>query len=377
MPQDNNRRQSNPLAEEPDEAAVAATEAEEESLTDILDEEAKNAPQEPAAPARRAPQSEPRSEAASRLEREVADFTRMDERNARQEAASSIGIFDHAVRYKDILRGRIDGVETNDGKVYWVSYNRAVTVLIPFEQAYMAPPEELLGNTPDILRRQRQFLTKSLGAEISFVVTSFQADPEKDDFVAIASRTEALALERRRYFGANAPRKVSVGCDVVTQILNFGPHAAYVTACGMDIRVRNDTLSLRHISDIGGAYEVGQKLLMRVVRLEEKPGKLPEMVLSARPIELKKYQPNLKRIRGQHPRYAGTVTSVRLERNRERPSVLVNLFLDGIEVPAFSRTFELHVRDDLHTGDRVYFEVLGVTGNGFAHGRIIAAPKPR
>lgn len=317
-----------------------------------------------------------RSSQRRSIDRETAARIFLENRDADESAAAAVMRYATAAKNKNIVDGVISGVDTRNKEVFWCIYDGEVTVRIPYAESFVVQESDLLGSKRNsILERQRQMMSQAIGAKVPFIVESFVPDPE-GGYICYASRTAALErLRNTRYFGDNAPRKVKVGNRVNAQIITLGLYAAWVNACGMDIRVPVNQLSHKFIEDVSRDFYVGQELTMQVTRLSEAPGQMPEVSLSARPVEVEKYRPNLKRIRrgGVPPRFGGVITSIRTDKrgNNGIPNVVINLFLEGVEVPAFARTAQLHLRDDLRTGDKVMFEAFGKTSSGYVYGSII------
>lgn len=308
--------------------------------------------------------------AAARIYRESAD--------SRQINASDVLKFASAVNGKSILEGRISGVVEFHNEVCWTIYEGNVTVRIPYAESYTNLEPELLNNTRSFaLERQRQLMSQSIGVTVPYVPESLIADPENEDcYIVYASRTSALERHRKiRFFGDDASRRVSKGDDIDCQIISSGPNAAYVCACGQDIRVINFLLTHRYVGDVSKAFFPGDHIVMRVTEIEENPADrfCPTIHLSARPVEIQKFKWNLKhRIpRKGNPRFNGTITSIRTVTTQRGPKSMVYLFLDGVDVPAYASTSATNIREDLKRGDNVTFEVWGALENGYAHGRII------
>lgn len=341
------------------------------------------APKTASAPAAPSSNMEPEadiSDDALAVLRETAELLHIENRDARQEDATTLAKFNSALKQGHSLTSTIAGVETEGTNVYWVCYEGTVTVRIPIRESFMIVPESLLKDTlPNTLRRQMQFLSKAIGAEISFVLTSYRADPDGAGDVFYASRTQALRRQRRTFFGRNASRPLKPGMDIYAQIICMSSYVLYLSCCGLDIRVANYQLSHRYIPDMSAKYYVGQTIRVRIVDVNDaEPDQNPSLTVSGRLCELDSLRPNLKRLRfpknqssSQHPRFMGTVTSLTRERNSDTPRVVISLFLDGIELPAFSRTLNLRLEDKLHTGDKVYFECHGYTPSGYVHGSIV------
>ena len=51
--------------------------------------------------------------------------------------------------------------------------------------------------------------------------------------------------------------------------------------------------------------------------------------------------------------------------------VAVELWLPGLRLPGFSRTFRLAIQNELRVGDKVHMQVAGITNDGYIHGSII------
>lgn len=296
-----------------------------------------------------------------------------------QEDRTTVGIFLTALKEKRILEGNIAGVEVNRRMAYWVLYEGPVTVRIPFDNSFMQIPADLANKRPseDILRRQRQMLERAMGATINFTVSRFEPDGD-GTYLAIGSRTDAMDKIRKVYFGHNAAQKLSVGDDVVAQIITHGKHAAYLNFCGIDVKVKKSDLSHRYIEDVSASFHVGERIRVRLMNIqmpEESVG-IPAISVSAKPIEKARFDRNLRRIH-KNGYYIGTVTSTNLKGSGNGDNVTISLFLNDVEVPAFSRTPILALGDALHNGDQVSFMALGVNEDGFAHGKILEVIKPR
>lgn len=309
--------------------------------------------------------------------RSAARAIQEQSRESRQDEASAVARIISAMRNSYILYAEIAGVETEGGTVYWVCYEESVKIRIPFLHTFMELPAQLAeGTRPgvNLTERRRQFLTKGIGVNIPMIVTDVAWDGN-GELVATASRTTALAKIRRRHFGTNAYEPVSAGMDVMATVISMGNYAAYVSACGVDVRVPNHDLSYRYIEDVSSMFRVGEQIRMRIKTLETPEGQIPRMTLSALPAEAAEIRRNLNRIT-PGSRWSATVISVRTDprrntaQNRGNGDVVVSLWLKNVDVPAYSRTLLGGLRETLHTGDTVIFEAVGITGDR-AHGKII------
>lgn len=301
-------------------------------------------------------------------------------RDTRQENASEYGVFISAYREKRTLSGTVSGVDSDEKTAYWVIYyNDSITVRIPFVEAFAETPKDLAKESDNwqIIKRQRQMLTKSIGVNTPFFITGIITHPSGYT-EATASRKAALNAIRRIYFGHNAARPLKVGMDVDAQILSPGSYAAYISAFGLDIRVDNHNLSHRYIKDIANDFSPGTKIRMRIMEIEEKEGGIPQIRLSALPCELEKMKIRANQLVKSRSNsgnielcFRGIVISSRLEKDKVRgQSTVTAIYLEDCNLAAFARSFSKTVQS-LHPGDRIIFCANGVTEQGYVHGKIL------
>lgn len=292
-------------------------------------------------------------------------------RDERQDQATTIATFKTALRNPNtILEGTIAGAEIIGSDTFWVLYENQVTILIPLTEAYQVIPQSLLASRdPRTLRSQRAFLDAAIGGKINYCVTKFEADPERG-YVVTGSRIKAMKLIQRRYFGENAPYKLYVGANVVCRVLTVGSVSIYVDVCGLDVKVRNFDITFRYVDDASKMFRPGNTLTLQVKDISYSPDGEPIIALDGKPVELeiaKKYRSRIRR----GGVYLATVTSMHKEnRNGNIPSVVVNLYLDSANFPAYSRDVPLLDMSSLRTGSKVKFEAHGISDDGYVYGRI-------
>jgi len=284
--------------------------------------------------------------------------------DARLSARVGISVFTDAFKRGTILNVTIAGVEEEQGVVYWTCYEGNIVVRVPCSDSFMTLPGDLMESSgTHTLQRQMQFLSKSIGLTIPVVITDFVADP-LGGFTATGSRTTALAKIRNSYFGPFANRHVQEGDTVQAQIITIGAHLCYVTVCGLDIEVKKHMLTHRYIADASSSFCVGQNIRFRVTRLIAEKGQRPQMELDARPIELEEFSKVIKLRVKPGQRCVGTITAIR-RMNKSDNNVIVNLFLDHINAPAFCKTVRLTTWGGITIGSRVLFEVIGIASSGY------------
>lgn len=316
---------------------------------------------------------------ASVVAREAMTAERLESWNLENEDITTVGIFLTALKEKRILSGTVAGVEANNKTAYWVLYEGPVTVRIPFDNSFMTIPAELAVQRPneEILRRQRQMLDRAKGAKVHFTISRFVQEDE-GSYLATGSRTDALSKIRKHYFGNRADNPLTVGMDIMAQILTNGEHAAYLTFCGVDVKVKKSELSHKFIQDVTSTFHVGSQMRVRIQNITPaaETNGIPSVAVSAKPVERERFKRNLKRIH-KNGSYIGTVISTAKKEGPDGSSITISLFLDDVGVPAYSRTTILGLGDAIKHGDKVSFLAMGVNEEGFAHGKIIEVIKPR
>lgn len=288
-----------------------------------------------------------------------------------------INSFIQASKTGSSMETEIAGVIIEGNEVYWQCIHGPITVRIPFKETFDELPSELLEDRAvNVNIRRRQFLSKSIGLKIRYLVTEFRPDPESTSrAIVIGSRVKAMAKIRQHYFGETATRPVRKGDIYEAQFLSVGEHVAWLSFRGVDVRVRTSDLSHRYLPTLTQTYTTGQKIRVMVtyVGTNEKTG-LPLVKVSARPIELEESKINHSRA-PVGSTWCGTVTAITKQMKDNHPRIVTSLWLNNVDIPAFSTT-QANISSAIISGTRVYVEVLGYTDNGYAHCKILRLAGP-
>lgn len=304
-------------------------------------------------------------------ERQLARDQAIRARNERQNEENIISDFIIASKTGDYLEAKVGGVEIADNDVYWVCYVGPIAVRIPFEETFENLPAELLDkSTARLLIRRRQFLAKAIDVTIPFIVTSFVADPN-GSYVAIGSRVAALKAIRRRYYGPKAIKPIRKGDKVDARIIIIGPSVLWLNIWGADVRVANRNMSHRYLHDMTEVFYPDDMIKVQVMDIQTNADGSVEMSVSRRPIELEEAQKRYHLIKPGN-RYSAIITSI-----RNKPSMHVEMWLEGVNIPAYAATKNVTLRTDYsnnggyHSGDHVYVEVIGITEKNFVHVKLL------
>ena len=269
------------------------------------------------------------------------------------------------------VTGVITGVELRDDHAFWTIADGPVYVLIPFEHALPYVKDPALLKDPF---RQRQFLAKSMGTEITFSVVEMVEDG--DNYLVYGSRRAAMETERRSYFGKNARRPVNVGDVFYATFVSVGPNAGWATAYGVDIRLLKTQVSHRYTENMARVFKPGDEIKLRVQRIDME-GDLPVIVASALPCELEACKPNLRFIR-KGSRHIAYLTSHKLTKRvnpftkQKEAYYTAAMWIDGVNVPGFATLATAHAPENCHPGARVSVEVEEIASNGYVRCRIVA-----
>ena len=266
----------------------------------------------------------------------------------------------------------ISGVVVTQDQVFWQCIHGPMIVFIPFEETFDTLPNELLDTKqPEVLARRRQFLQKSIGLKIQFVITKFEPVPHNwKQVIVYGSRVKAMAKIRRAYFGPNATRPVRKGEIYEAQLLSVGEHGAWISFRGVDLPVRASHLTHRYTPSMAKTYHVGQKVRVMVTDIGEDPATgLPLVTVSGRAIELEESQ-HRRSLAPIGSVFAATITTKHKRFTGAMPSVTISLWLENVDLPAYSTT-QAYNDERFVTGDKVYVEILGYTDAGYAHCKIL------
>lgn len=297
-------------------------------------------------------------------------FAFSQERRAMEQARySALGELEAALKHHTLFKTSISGTQIYQGEAYWCCYEGPATIMIPVDQSFMTLPSNLLRKAEydtRVLKAQIRFLDRAVGAQIKVVITKRETSV-RGDTIYFASRTTALAVERRHYFGNEAKKPLTLGQEITAQVITTGPSSAHLTFCGIDAKVYVSALTHRYIPNVSEEYQPGDKIRVKVVYIKEEPGRIPSVGVTGRPCELAQKKWNLHRVTDKL-RTIGTVTSIKVDPSGK---TTISLYLDEMDLPAFSTVIDIKTRTPLETGNKVQFECRGTTTAGYVHGHVV------
>ncbi len=211
-----------------------------------------------------------------------------------------------SLRSKKIMTGKVAGVEsTSSGVPSAVLQHGDFKIMIPCYEC-VNPPADFRDQEPNSV--YHYILSKHLGAEIDFVVKGIDQEGE----VVVASRKEAMAIRRRQFYfgqdrdGNNLLYEGAVAEARVVSVIRAG---IFVELFGVQAYIPASELSYQRIIDAAVYYQNGQRVLVKILKLDRSDPKDIQVTLSVKQTKKNPYESVYDRfVVGNH--YIGTVTMV-------------------------------------------------------------------
>jgi len=206
---------------------------------------------------------------------------------------------------RKILTGIIQGVERSNDSSFAVIYHGEVKVIIPAEEV-VTKPDDLRGRSYSEV--MNYLLTKRLGAEIDFVIKGL----DTSSGIAAASRLEAMALKRRQYyFGSDRDGNnlIYEGLTAEARVVSVIRAGIFIDLFGQEIYIPLRELSYQRWSDAGAYFESGQRVLVKILKLNRADRENIKVSASVKQVAENPYEQALKRYTPDS-RYVGTVSMV-------------------------------------------------------------------
>lgn len=163
------------------------------------------------------------------------------------------------------LTDKIQGVEKHSGG----GEPRAVIFHGDYKVIIMA---SMIVNLPRDLRNQEPndvyhyLLTKRIGSEIDYVIKGIDSNTG----LAVGSRKDAMATKRRHYYltpTREGTYRIYEGLCCEARVMSVIPDGIFIDLFGIDVYIPLRELSYVRLSDAMGYYEPGDRVLVKVTRL--------------------------------------------------------------------------------------------------------------
>lgn len=203
------------------------------------------------------------------------------------------------------LTDRIQGVERHSrgGEPRAVIFHGDYKVII-MASMLVNLPRDLRGQEPNEL--YFYLLTKRIGSEIDYVVKGI--DPNSG--LAVGSRKEAMATRARHYYltpTREGTYRIYEGLCCEARIMSVIPDGIFVDLFGIDIYIPLRELSYTRLSDAMGYYQPGDRILVKVTRLNRDDPNNIRVTASAKQVASNPVDKVIEKLEIGSS-YAGTVT---------------------------------------------------------------------
>ena len=205
------------------------------------------------------------------------------------------------------LTDRIQGVEkhSDGGMPRAVIYHGDYKVIL-MASMVVELPRDLRDREPNEM--YLYMLQKRLGSEIDYVIKGVDSNTG----LAVGSRTEAMATKRRHYY-LNLTRegtfRVYEGLVCEARVVSVIPEGIFVELFGIDVFIPLRELSYTRIPDAMGYFEPGDRILVKITKLDRSDPKNIYVAASVKQVATNPTEKVLEKI-DVGGNYAGTVTMI-------------------------------------------------------------------
>ena len=205
------------------------------------------------------------------------------------------------------LTDRIQGVEkhSDGGMPRAVIYHGDYKVIL-MASMVVELPRDLRDREPNEM--YLYMLQKRLGSEIDYVIKGI----DQNTGLAVGSRMEAMATKRRHYY-LNLTRegtfRVYEGLVCEARVISVIPDGIFVELFGIDVYIPLRELSHTRIPDAMGYFEPGDRILVKITKLDRSDPKNIYVAASVRRVSTNPTEKVLEKIE-VGGNYAGTVTMI-------------------------------------------------------------------
>lgn len=217
----------------------------------------------------------------------------------------------NSYRTRRILTGSLDGVEKTESRLTLAVVNyKGFRVAIPVKEMMLH-----IGKMPsgreftELMERLHRILNSRLGAEIDFVVKGY----DNNTHSVVASRRDAMLRKRQTFYldtDELGEHMIYEGRVVQARVVAVAEKVIRVEVFGVECSIVARGLSWEWIGNARDHFSVGDRILVRVLRIQREDLEHITIQVDARSVSGTNSHDNLKKCMPQC-RYAGRVTDVR------------------------------------------------------------------
>lgn len=217
----------------------------------------------------------------------------------------------NSYRTRRILTGSLDGVEkTESGLTLAVVSYKGFRVAIPVKEMMLHTGKMPSGREfTELMDRLHRILNSRLGSEIDFVVKGY----DNNTHSVVASRRDAMLRKRQTFYMDTdelGEHMIYEGRVVQARVVAVAEKVIRVEVFGVECSIVARGLSWEWIGNAREHFSVGDRILVRVLRIHREDLEHITIQVDARSVSATNSHDNLKKCMPQC-RYAGRVTDVR------------------------------------------------------------------
>ena len=216
----------------------------------------------------------------------------------------------NSYRTRRILTGSLDGVEkTESGLTLAVVNYKGFRVAIPVKEMMLHTGKMPSGREfTELMDRLHRILNSRLGSEIDFVVKGY----DNNTHSVVASRRDAMLRKRQTFYMDTdelGEHMIYEGRVVQARVVAVAEKVIRVEVFGVECSIVARGLSWEWIGNAREHFSVGDRILVRVLRIHREDLEHITIQVDARSVSATNSHDNLKKCMPQC-RYAGRVTDV-------------------------------------------------------------------
>ena len=205
-----------------------------------------------------------------------------------------------------VLTGTIEGIEfTEKHHSLAVTYHGEFKVIIPVEEAVVAPADFKERNPDDVLY---ELLNKRIGAEIDYIIKGIDSKTG----LAVASRLEAMKSRRKQYyFGTDRDGNniLYAGVCAEARVVSTVRAGIFVDLFGIEVYIPLRELSYQRMMDASTYFQPGQRIIVKVLDIDRNDKDDIKVKASVKQASENPYEKALRKYTINN-RYVGTVSMV-------------------------------------------------------------------
>ena len=170
-------------------------------------------------------------------------------------------------KVEKMMSGIVSGVEEHGGMTVAVVYHGCYKIIIPASH-FMQITEEI--DLETLRYKERIYLSTRLGSEVDFIITKISNSAQ----LAAGNRLRAMRIRQWNYFQKrNGVFMINSGSLVEARVVSTRRTGIFAEVFGKELFIPAKELTYKRISDATQIFYPGQRVIVKIIRLERDIGK--------------------------------------------------------------------------------------------------------